>query len=124
MVGVIFSGCSRMPKEVSMGKWALWLAAVMVWSATVAPAASFEPDGVAGFLVTPDAPAVLRWRVEDGKLASGPTYIIRDYWGKPIADGTARINSDGRIEIPVKLPRGFFEIEIAATKQRFGISPT
>jgi len=87
--------------------------------AIVSPAAAaLRPANVEGFFVAPDEPARLRWR---GEPAGPVGYTIRDYWGKAVAAGRAKAAADGTVEVTVKLHQGFYDIELAAAKQRFGV---
>jgi len=83
-------------------------------------AAGLWPLDVAAFAVEPNAPAMLRWRVEQGEKLVPLSCTIRDYGGGRVVSVGAE-ESGGVIEARLKFPRGYFDIELAATKQRFGV---
>jgi hypothetical protein len=86
----------------------------------VAAAATLKPIDVAGFFVTPDQPAVLRWNVE-GTLAGPVEAIVHDYADRPVATTPAKLAPDGAVELTVRLSPGFYEVELPAAGQRFGV---
>lgn len=95
--------------------------ALVVACSHVAAAATLEPVDVERFFVTPDHPAVLQWHVESGRLAGPIEAIARDYGDRAVATIPAKITADGLVELTVKLPVGFYEIELPAVGQRFGL---
>ena len=102
-----------------MVRWMLLIVVVAACS-RVAGAGRLKPADVAGFFVTPDKAAVLRWRVEAVQPGGGK-YVVRDYWGKTAATGEAKTGPKGGLEAAVKLPRGFYDIEFPGAKRRFGV---
>ena len=95
--------------------------AFVIACAHVAAAATLKPVDVERFFVTPDQPAVLRWQVESGPLAGPVEAIVRDYGDRTVATIPAKVTADGLVELTVKLPAGFYEIELPAVGQRFGL---
>jgi len=93
---------------------------VAVLSPYAAHAASLGPVDAARFFITPNEPAVLRWDVE-GTLAGPVEATIRDYWDRPVASLPAKVTPEGALELTVELAPGFYEVELPATKQRFGV---
>ena len=100
---------------------------LIIWTAVLGlcPCASFGatlvPADVVPFFVTPDAPAKFRWRVEGGKLDGNVDCTLRDYWDKAIATVSAKTPPDGMLEAEATLARGYYTLEVPATKQRFGV---
>lgn len=86
-----------------------------------ADAAALKPVGVDSFFVTPNEPAVLRWKVESGQPGGPVEYTIRDYWGQPVASGRTKPGAAATVEVTVKLRRGFYEVDLPTTGQRFGV---
>jgi len=113
-----------MPKQIAARVHTLrrlWpLVALLAWTRAVT-AADLRPAGADGFFVAPNEPAVLRWSVESGEVAAPLEYAIRDYWGNPVASGQARPATPKTVEATVKLAQGFYDLELPATKQRFGL---
>ena len=113
-----------MPKQITARvhtlKQILPLVALLAWTRAVT-AADLRPAGADGFFVTPNQPAVLRWSVESGELVAPLDYTIRDYWGNPVASGQAKPSAAKTVEATVKLAQGFYDLELPATKQRFGL---
>ncbi len=113
-----------MPRNISAGvpvvKRMLPLVALLAWT-QILSGATLKPAGVERFFVVPDEPSVLRWNVESGKLAGPVEYAIRDYWGKPVASGQAKLAAGNTLEATVKLAEGFYDLELPATNQRFGL---
>jgi len=96
-------------------------AALVVACAHVAAAATLKPVDVERFFLAPDQPAVLRWHVESGPLAGPVEAIVRDYGDRTVATIPAKVTADGQVELTVTLPVGFYEIELPAVGQRFGL---
>lgn len=106
------------------------------------PGATLKPMSVTQFFVPPDKPARLQWKIEGGTLAEPPEYSLRDYFGRPEGSGRAKLSAAGAagvspvhqkdtgkmpvppagtVEVTLTLRQGFYEIEFAATRQRFGL---
>jgi len=98
-----------------------WTLLILVVCPAATRAAALRPAGVTGFFVMPGEAATLRWQVASGKLEAPVEYTIRDYWDKPVTTGRAKIGEKGAVEATVKLAQGFYDVEIPATKQRFGV---
>lgn len=113
-------------------KATLLILAVLAWSHPAIPSvghmnappngrAALKPAGEEPLFVTPGEQSVLRWQMESGGLDEPVEYTIRDYGGKPIDSGKAKVAGEGLVEATVTLGRGFYDVEFPATKQRFGI---
>jgi len=83
--------------------------------------ATLKPEGVTQFFVAPDEPATLRWRAEEGGLEGRAKCVIRDYWGKTTQTVEAKVTPDGAVEVTATLPQGYYDIEVAAAEQRYGV---
>lgn len=113
-----------MPKQLTAALQALRRMLPLVAQlacAQVVGAAALNPAGVDRLFVTPDEPSVLQWNVESGELADPVPYTIRDYWGRPVAAGQAKLTTGNTVEAAVKLGQGFYDLELPATNQRFGV---
>ena len=96
------------------------LAAAALLIALPAGAAALKPLDVAGFHVEPNEAGTLRWRVE-GETPAGPLrYELKDYAGSPAGAGEMKVG-DGSAEAVVRLSQGYYDLEVPATKQRFGV---
>ena len=80
-----------------------------------------EPADIAALLIDPDLPAVLRWKVAARGASDRIAYAVSDYSGKSITAGEASFAADGTVEVPLTLPRGYYEITFAQTHQTFGV---
>ncbi len=96
------------------------LAAALLLGAGVVDAATLTPIHAERFFVTPGEPAVLRWQVE-GALEGPVEAIIRDYCDRPVAAVPAEVTPEGTLELSLQLPAGFYDIELPAVAQRFGV---
>ena len=113
-----------MPRQIAakvhtLGR--LWPLVALLACTRAVTAADLRPAGADGFFVTPNEPAVLQWSVESGEVAAPLEYAIRDYWGNPVASGQAKPATPKTVEATVKLAQGFYDLELAATKQRVGL---
>ena len=93
----------------------------LVFSPYAASAATLEPVRPETFFIEPDEPAELRWRVESGRLEGPVEAVVRDYQDRPVATLPAKVTLEGALELTVKLPVGFYEVDVAAAGQRFGV---
>lgn len=96
--------------------WWLCLAAL----AGSTTAAEYKPLAVEQFFVVPGETSLLKWHAE-GEAAGTEDYTIRDYWGQAIDSGKA-LRRKGMIEVSLRLPAGFHELEFTAGRQTFGIA--
>ena len=105
-----------------MGRCTLTILVAVAWS-QIAAAASLKPVEVDRFFIAPNEPTVLRWKVESGSIGEGVEYTIRDYCGAAVATGRAKVAPDdaGTLEATLKLAPGFYELEMPAGGQRFGV---
>ncbi len=94
--------------------------ASVCWS-PLAGAATLTPVSVDPFFVTPNEPAVLRWTVDSGTLDGPVEATVRDYWGQPAASIPARLKPEKALELTVKLPPGYYDVELSGAEQRFGV---
>ncbi len=85
------------------------------------PSPRLEVINMTRFFVTPNRPAVLSWKLHG--VMEPPTlhWNISNYWGKPIATGSTLVIHN-RIRLPVRLPRGFYQVDFPATGQQFGVA--
>lgn len=74
------------------------------------------------FFVTPNRPAVLSWKVNDpGKLRM-IRWNISNYWGRRVASGkSVTVGPGDRIGLPVRLERGFYQVNFPSEGQKFGV---
>ncbi|MHC4403209.1 MAG: hypothetical protein ACYTG0_26405 [Planctomycetota bacterium] len=94
--------------------------AVAGWS-SVAIAAALKPVAVERFFVTPDEPSTLRWTVDPAGSTEPMNAAVRDYWGAPAASVPANVTSEGVLEATVRLPAGYYDVELPGSEQRFGV---
>ncbi len=91
------------------------LAALHLLISIPAADAASGPLDIASYFVTPEQESVLRWTVEPG---ASPEYSIRDYWGKSIASGRAKVLPANIAEATVRLAR-----ECPDHAHRFTVGP-
>ncbi len=96
---------------------------ILVWLAgsSAMHAATLQPVNIEQFCVTPGQPTTLRWRVEPGSLGQKTEVVICDYTDRVVPSPSATVVDEGELQLTVQLESGFYEIEIPATKQRFGL---
>jgi hypothetical protein len=88
---------------------------------------SFQPEDITEFWITPETPSTLTWKVIVSSATTQPAkaepdkYVIRDYGDNVVASGQATAAKDGKIMASLSLPTGYYSLEFASTKQRFGI---
>lgn len=80
-----------------------------------------RPVGAGQFYVEPDAEAVLRWEVGSGRLAGPVDVVVRDLAGKEEAKVRTRPAGTRGVEASVRVARGYHEVSVPATGQRFGL---
>ena len=74
------------------------------------------------FFVTPNQPAVLSWKINGSKTSQALSWNITNYWGHPVAAGTlSAVGPDNTINLPVRLPRGFYQLDFPTSGQKFGV---
>ncbi len=93
-----------------------WLACL-----SAASAVTLQPVSIEQFCIAPNEPVTLQWRIESGSLGETTEAVIRDYTDRVVQSPAAKVSGAGLLVLPVKLGPGFYEIEIAATDQRFGL---
>jgi hypothetical protein len=96
------------------------LAVVVLLGTARASAARLTPIDADQFFVTPGERAVLRWQVE-GALEGPVEATIRDYGDRSVATVPAKVTPEGTLELSVQLAAGFYELELPAAGQRFGV---
>jgi len=92
--------------------------AIVENSHAVADSTFLTPVEINHFFIAPDTVSTLRWR-NGSNQAAYVDFIVRDYWGRTVSTGKALSTENRYLEAAVKLPRGFYEIELSG--QRFGI---
>ena len=80
-----------------------------------------QPVDLGMVLVTPDAPAVLRWKAGLRGQSTRVPYIVRDYTGSEEAKADAALDSDGSVTVTRAFARGYHEIVFPEADQTFGI---
>jgi hypothetical protein len=103
-----------------MRRKTLLLLAMLAWPSVGNPA-TLRPVDPAQFFVTPNEPTVLRWTVQSGTLEQPVGATVRDYGGNTVATMPAKVTPADVLELEVKLAPGFYDLEVPATKQRFGV---
>ncbi len=93
------------------------LGAVAVAAPAAAPVSRFEPADAGGFFVLPAVEQALTWTTRAAEGAK-IKYAVTDYAGRPVLSGVATAGADRRLTVPVRLPRGYYEIELDG--ERFG----
>ena len=79
-------------------------------------------NGLTRFFVTPNQPAVLSWKFNGSKTSQALPWNITTYWGHPVAAGTLAITgANNTINLPVRLPRGFYQVDFPTSGQKFGV---
>ncbi|MHB8903094.1 MAG: hypothetical protein ACYC6Y_30400, partial [Thermoguttaceae bacterium] len=96
-------------------------AAFWLFCFATASAATLEPVSLDQFCIQPDRPALVRWRIEGIPFGKTTNVVMRDYADRVVASPEAQVSGEGLLELQVELPRGFYEIEIPAAQQRFGL---
>ncbi len=84
-------------------------------------ATGLEPLDYAMTFVTPDKEASLTWKVTSPGPTKDVPYVIHDYLGAKVAEGSAVQGEDGSITLTRTFPRGYAEIEFPAAGQTFGL---
>lgn len=100
---------------------AIAMAVLVAALAAHAGAAALKPLDVAGFFVEPGKEATLRWKADPARARGALEYTVRDYWGHAVSTGRTRAAGSGVIEAQVRLAQGYYDIELPAAKQQFGI---
>ena len=72
------------------------------------------------FVITPNKPAVLSWTISGTPPPRALRWNITNYWGRPVAAGTLTA-VDNTFDLPVRLPRGFYQVDFPASRQKFGV---
>ena len=80
-----------------------------------------RPTTVGQFYVDPGIDAVLRWEVTSGTLADPVEVVLRDLAGKDVTRVQAKRTGPRTVEATVRPTRGYFEVVVPASGQRFGL---
>ncbi len=72
------------------------------------------------FYIEPDKPAVLEFQVGKGDTNSRPEYKLYDTDEKLLKSGLSEIK-ENRLQVSVKVPAGFYELEFPQSQTRYGI---
>ena len=84
-------------------------------------AATLQPASLEQFCLTPGRRTVLRWHVEPDSIKAPVDVILRDYANRVVPLANAPALTENSLELTVELSPGFYEIELPATEQRFGL---
>ncbi len=103
-------------------RFARFVLGLLGWSALTAIGAPWQPRRVELFFVEPGRPARLEWTITGGAEPSAREYVLRDYAGRVIGSGQARVGLEGASATVVCAP-GFYEVDFSHTQQRFGVVP-
>ena len=103
-----------------MLKWLL-PAILLAACASLTQSTTLRPNDIEQFCVTPGQPATLQWRIEQGNLGKTTEVMVHDYTDRVVAPLIAEVQGKALLKLRVELDPGFYELEIPATKQRFGV---
>ncbi|MGC8638857.1 MAG: hypothetical protein ACP5XB_03135 [Isosphaeraceae bacterium] len=81
----------------------------------------FSPPPLINLYTEPGAELTLRLRRTSGDATAPVAFRVLDYAGKLVTEGRPRSLGGDEWELTFKLVQGFFEIEIPASRQRFGV---
>ena len=81
----------------------------------------FAPSSATAGFITPGEEGALRWRLISGETTDPVAYRVLDYAGKRVAEGRLRRVDETRWETTLRPDQGYFEIELPASGQRFGV---
>ena len=89
---------------------------------TTAAPVSLQARDFTRFFVTPNQPAVLSWKLKSSVRSRAMRWRITNYWGRPVAAGTlATTGENNTINLPVRLARGFYQVDFPTSGQKFGV---
>lgn len=98
------------------------IALALSFSAGAAGQAHFESPALAQWYVTPDQPATVTLRLKSGSAPEQLNCNLLDYSGRKTGGVTLTRLSDSRLyQGVIQLSRGFHELELSLSGQRFGI---
>ena len=98
------------------------LALALSFSTGAAEQAHFESPALTQWYVTPDQPATVTLRLKSGSAPEQLDCNLRDYSGRKTGSIMLTRQSDSRLyQGVVQLSRGFHELELSLSGQRFGI---
>ncbi len=79
-------------------------------------------NGLTRFFVTPNQSAVLSWKFTGPAISRTWRWNITNYWGRAVTAGTLTVaDANDTINLPVRLPRGFYQVDFPSTGQKFGV---
>ena len=84
-------------------------------------AVAVKPHAVDAFFIEPEQPTVLELEADSGELPDWIQYRLLDYAGEQVAAGKAIAVSGKIVQVTLKLPQGYYDLEFPATAQRFGL---
>lgn len=80
-----------------------------------------RPTTVGQFYVHPGVDTVLHWEVTSGTLAEPVEVVVRDLAGKDVPTVRAKLTSPRTLEATFRPTRGYFEVVVPTSGQRFGL---
>lgn len=83
--------------------------------------AQLKPVAIDQFFMEPNRPATLQWAIQPTAPSTPLDYAITDYTGKTVAKSRTTQVHDSRIDLPLSLHQGYYEIEFTGTHERFGL---
>jgi len=86
-----------------------------------AAAAALKPHAVDAFFIEPERPTVLELEADSGELPERIQYRVFDYTDVQVAAGKAIAVPGKIVQVALKLPQGYYDLEFPATEQRFGL---
>jgi len=98
---------------------ACWLG-LCAGAARAAEAVRVQPVDLTQFLIEPNRPSRIAWRVEC-KLADDARVLVRDYWCREIRQVELERVGDDQVAVTVNLPAGYYELEFPSGGPRFGV---
>lgn len=93
----------------------------------VANVVNWLPDNVTQFWVEPERPVAFKFtaqvdhNIQEENSLNDVQYILKTNDGAMLTDGIAKLDGD-KLSIETTLPQGYFELEIPATEQTFGVA--
>jgi hypothetical protein len=98
-------------------------AKVRNYSLTVTPAVSagLVPLDLSQLFFEPQSLVGLRFKVGSVVPDRRISFTIGDYQGNDVLQGMAEIDAAGECVVPVKLPRGYYDLRFPASRETFGL---
>ncbi|MDO5308046.1 MAG: hypothetical protein Q4G03_00915 [Planctomycetia bacterium] len=92
-----------------------------IWSVFLINAITWIPNNVTQFWLTPEVESTICFSTSDGDLPQESPYVIRTTDGEILTEGLGKIDK-GELSLDVKLPQGYFELELPDSEQSFGMA--